>query len=90
MARQVIRDLAHLIALSSRPDGLECHIELANGLARSSKRIYYLPPTGNQKAGRFEIVNEIDDSEQTLSAKALWTQSNIGQALDKGALILDH
>jgi hypothetical protein len=86
---QVIRDLAHLTALSSRPEGLDCHIVLAGGLARSSKHINALGPRSGQKVGRFDVFNEIDDTWQVLFPRQLWTQSNIGAALDAGALIAD-
>ena len=80
-----IRDLAHLIELSTDL-WLDCYIALAGGLARSSKQIYYMPPQLPWKTGKFLVLNEIDDTEQTLWPKQLWTRSNIGYALDKGAL----
>lgn len=82
-----VRDLEHLTELASRPDGLECFISLAGGIARSSKIIRYLPPRKGYKVGQFDVTNEIDDSFQTLWPKQLWTQSNVGDALDLGALI---
>jgi len=63
-------------------DGLDCFIAL-NGGARSSKHIWL---DGKQ----FEVINHIDDTEQCLSEKELWTESNIGEALDKGALYKDN
>jgi hypothetical protein len=81
-----ILDLAELIALASRAEGLRCFISLAGGLARSFKTIRYLPPQGAARTGKFDILNEIDDTWQTLWPKQLWTQSNIGAALDGGAL----
>ncbi len=72
-----IKDIKHLKQLAYEEEGVECFISL--GGLRSSKRIWYEDNT-------FEIVNEIDDSEQTLKEEELWTDSNIGEALDKGAL----
>jgi hypothetical protein len=37
--------------------------------------------------GRFHIFNYIDDSEQELTARELYTQSNIGEAMQKGAFV---
>ena len=89
MAALPIRDLAHLIELASRPDGVECFISLAGGAARSSKSIRYIPPREGRKAGQFDVFNNIDDTWQTLWPKQLWTMSNIGTALDAGALYAD-
>lgn len=37
--------------------------------------------------GRFHIVNHIDETEETLTARQLYTHSNIGRAMRKGAFI---
>jgi len=37
--------------------------------------------------GRFRVVNHADGSEQTLTGRQLYTQSNIGNGMRKGALI---
>uniref|UniRef100_A0A6M3X7T2 Uncharacterized protein n=1 Tax=viral metagenome TaxID=1070528 RepID=A0A6M3X7T2_9ZZZZ len=49
---------------------------------KSSKRIWW-----NGK--RFLILNQIDNSEQHLTEKELYTESNIGIAIDKGAFFKD-
>jgi hypothetical protein len=49
------------------------------GLARSSKSIMLT------EDGHFDIVNEIDDTQQVLTAGELFTHSNIGQAIANGA-----
>jgi hypothetical protein len=54
-------------------------ILLAGGAIRSSKSIMLT------KSGRFNVVNEADDTEQTLTGQQLYTHSNIGEAMDKGA-----
>jgi hypothetical protein len=56
-------------------------IMLAGGLALSRKTIRFAP------GGGWHITNHIDDSEQTLSQPELWSESHIGQALDKRALL---
>jgi hypothetical protein len=90
MARQAVRDLAHLIALASRDEGLECYVELAGGIGRSSKTIRYMAPVGRFKVGRFEVFNDLDETWQSLWPKQLWSLSNIGLALDRGALVIDR
>ncbi|MDD5134958.1 MAG: hypothetical protein PHP01_06060 [Phycisphaerae bacterium] len=66
-------------------NGLECFI-LLNGGLRSSKYISY-NPDGN----KFYVFNYIDDSEQELTESQLLDSeyTNIGQAMEKGALIMD-
>ena len=92
MARVIVRDLAHLIELASRPDGLDCYIELGeSGMFTSSKTIRYVEPGGRYgKTGKFDVYNAIDDSWQVLWPKQLWTLSHIGEAMDKGALVIDN
>lgn len=50
------------------------------GGMRSSKSIQLR----EGKTLRFNIVNEIDDSEQTLTEVQLFTRSNIGEAMTHG------
>lgn len=76
-----IKDIEHLKQLAD--GGLDCHIRLNFGV-RSSKNIHYLKDTNE-----FIIMNFIDDSEQVCKPKQLYTLSNIGEALDKGALWTD-
>jgi hypothetical protein len=89
MGARVIRDLAELQALAARPDGVDVAIVLAGGPLRSSKHVRYLAPTGRyHRTGRFELFNEIDGTWQTLWPRQLWSRSHIGEALEKGALLL--
>jgi hypothetical protein len=37
--------------------------------------------------GRFEIENHIDGSEQTLTGQQLYSESNIGEGMKKGAFV---
>jgi len=66
-------------------DGLECFI-LLNGGLRSSKYIIYNPDDNS-----FYVLNYIDDSEQELTEKQILDKSysNIAEAMEKGALIMD-
>jgi len=59
----------------------EFAIMLAGGLAISRKTI------NHKDDGRWHIVNGIDDTIQVLTDEELWTESNIGEALDKRALL---
>jgi hypothetical protein len=89
MAPRVIGSLQELTELAARPGGADVAILLAGGAVRSSKHITYLPPSGRYRhTGRFEVLNEIDGTWQTLWPSQLWTRSHIGEALDKRALIL--
>jgi len=66
-------------------NGLDCFI-LLNGGLRSSKHIRYYPDENS-----FYVLNLIDDSEQELTEAQILDSSytNIGEAMRKGALIMD-
>ena len=66
-------------------NGLDCFI-LLNGGLRSSKHIRYYPDNNS-----FYVLNLIDDSEQELTEAQILDSSytNIGEAMRKGALIMD-
>ena len=49
------------------------------GVARSSKDVEYYPETEE-----FWVWNGIDDTEQTLTADKLKTESNIAEAIEHG------
>lgn len=74
-----IQSLQELKDLSSG-EGNDFCIALNFGL-RSSKRLQY---DDNQ----WYVYNEIDDTEQVLDDNGLKTDTNIIEALDKGALFL--
>ena len=78
-----IRNITQLKELAK--DGLECFI-LLNGGLRSSKYINYNPDDNS-----FYILNYIDDSEQELTENQLLDSeyTNIAEAMEKGALIMD-
>jgi hypothetical protein len=58
-------------------------ILLAGGAVRSSKNIE------TDGEGRFTVWNLIDDTQQFLTGRELYTQSNLGEARRKGAFIED-
>jgi uncharacterized protein YaaR (DUF327 family) len=78
-----IRNITQLKELAK--DGLECFI-LLNGGLRSSKYISYNPDDNS-----FYVLNYIDDSEQELTENQLLDSeyTNIAEAMEKGALIID-
>lgn len=72
-----IKSVEQLRKLSS-DEALDCFIALAGGLMRSSKNIFF-------DGELFIINNDIDGTGQELTAAQLYTDSNIGEAIDKGA-----
>ena len=66
-------------------NGLDCFI-LLNGGLRSSKHIRFYPDDNS-----FYVLNLIDDSEQELTEAQILDSgyTNIGEAMKKGALIMD-
>ena len=64
-------------------EGADFFILLNDGL-RSSKHICY-----EDDEKKFYVLNEIDGSEQRLTERGLFTKSNIGEAIGKGALYKD-
>jgi len=66
-------------------NGMDCFI-LLNGGLKSSKHIRYYPDDNS-----FYVLNLIDESEQELTEAQILDSSytNIGEAMRKGALIMD-
>jgi len=66
-------------------NGLDCFI-LLNGGLRSSKHIRFHPDDNS-----FYVLNLIDDSEQELTEDQILDSActNVGEAMKKGALIMD-
>lgn len=90
MAKQEINDkrirtMRRLKELAQNENGLDCYI-LLNGCLRSSKHIRYFPDDNS-----FYVLNLIDDSEQELTESQILDDAytNIGEAMKKGALIMD-
>jgi hypothetical protein len=82
MAYRALKDLDELKALTTDTT-CEVSIALGTGSILSVKQISYRPLTK-----RFKIFHEIDGTTQSLTAEELWTKTNIGEALDKGALVV--
>ena len=90
MAKQETKDrriktIEQLKELAKDENGLDCFI-LLNGGLRSSKHIRYFPDDNS-----FYVLNLIDDSEQELTESQLLDSkyTNIAEAMEKGALIID-
>ena len=80
-----IRTIEQLKKLARDENGLDCFI-LLNGGLRSSKYIRYYP-----EDKKFYVLNFIDSSEQELTESQILDSAytNIGEAMKKGALIMD-
>lgn len=74
-----VKDLDDLKARASGTEGV-FRIILAGGAAFSEKDITY-------EDGTWYIFNWIDGTETELTDEELWTETNIGEALDKHALV---
>jgi hypothetical protein len=81
-----IKTIEQLKELAKNENGLDCFI-LLNGGLRSSKHIRYYTDDNS-----FFVLNLIDDSEQELTKSQIIDSAytNIGEAMRKGALIMDQ
>lgn len=82
-----IKDIEELKALATKEedDGpLECFIALAGGVARSSKDIYY----DASKEKPWEVYHDVDDHRAWYTDEELRTQTNIVEAIERGALYM--
>jgi len=80
-----ITTIQQLKELAKDENGLDCFI-LLNGGLRSSKHIRYYPDDNS-----FWVLNFIDSSEQELTESQILdgAYTNIGEAMEKGCLIMD-
>jgi hypothetical protein len=85
---QQISSLEHLkhIAYKENGDFVEFYLLLADGLARSCKRISFRPNEHKQ----WLIINEIDNSYQELFEKNLAKKTPIVEGINKGAFFLSN
>jgi hypothetical protein len=79
-----IKSIAELNQLLEDKGRVYCYISFKK-FARSSKTISLWE---NRRGIIYDVLNEIDGSYDELTEKELWTESNIGEALDSGALYL--
>jgi hypothetical protein len=76
-----VKDISHFIRLINT--GHQDFAISLNGLC-SSKECW----PGNH--GRITVLNNIDGTQQSLTPRQLYTQSNIGEAITKGAFYVDE
>ena len=81
-----VNSISHLKELAYRDNGdfIEFYLFLANGLAKSCKRISYRPTESKE----WLIINEIDNSYQELKEINLSKKTSIMKAIEKGAFYL--
>jgi hypothetical protein len=81
-----VNSISHLkeLAYNANGDFVEFNLYLANGLARSCKRISYRP----DETKEWLIINEIDNSYQELKDVNLSKKTPIVEAIDKGVFYL--
>jgi hypothetical protein len=75
----VVKSLEHLKELANNRNGdfEDFHIVLANGLAKSSKRILYSP-----EFDEFSVINEIDESFQEFNTSEITYKTNLMTAIN--------
>jgi uncharacterized protein (UPF0248 family) len=78
-----IKNILHFkeLANNENEDFEDFYIVIADGLARSSKRILYRP-----EDDEFSIIHEIDESFQECNSSELGQKTNFIEAIAKGAL----
>lgn len=79
----LVKNLEHLKILSNNKNGdfEDFYISIANGLARSSKRILYHP-----EYDEFSIINEIDESFQECHSSEIGKTTNLINAINSKSL----
>lgn len=81
-----VKNLEHLKELANNKNGdfEDFYIILANGLAKSSKRILYSP-----ELDEFSLIHEIDESYQEFNSSEIETKTNLITAIKAQALHKD-
>lgn len=79
----VVENLEHLKLLSNDKNGdfQDFYIVVANGLARSSKRILY-----HAEFDMFSLINEIDESFQEFNSSEIEEKTNLLTAIESKSL----
>ena len=78
-----VKNLEHLkeLAFNENGDFEDFYILLANGLAKSSKRMIFHP-----EFDEFSLINEIDESYQEFSTSEIATKTNLISAMQAKVL----
>lgn len=79
----LVENLEHLKVLAGNKNGdfEDFHISLANGLAKSSKRILY-----HKEFDEFSLINEIDESFQEFKSSEIGIETNLLSAIESKSL----
>jgi hypothetical protein len=80
---EIVTSINHLKTLCNINGFAEFYIIIANGLAKSSKRIRYYSENNT-----FDIHNEIDDTwRENITVEDLSIETNIMKAIEKNSLV---
>ena len=80
---EIVTSLNHLKTLCNINGFAEFYIIIANGLAKSCKRIKYYP-----NSNTFDICNEIDESwQEDITEENLYNVTKIPESIEKNALV---
>ena len=80
---EIVTSLNHLKTLCNINGFAEFYIIIANGLAKSCKRIKYHP-----NSNTFDICNEIDESwQEDITEENLYNVTKIPESIEKNALV---
>lgn len=85
---QKITSIDHLKKAANKETGdfVQFYIFLADGIAKSGKRISYRP----QESKNWLIINEVDESYQELLDKNLGKRTLIVEAIERDSLFLSE
>ena len=82
----LVNSLEHLkkLAVNENGDFQDFYISVANGIARSSKRILY-----EYKNDAFSLIHEVDESYQEFNSSEIKEKTNLIEAINRKALFKD-
>ncbi|MEO9954443.1 hypothetical protein [Nonlabens sp.] len=82
----LVNSLEHLkkLAVNENGDFQDFYISVANGIARSSKRILY-----EYKNDEFSLIHEVDESYQEFNSSEIKEKTNLIEAINRKALFKD-
>ena len=83
-----IKSVKHLYDILDASENAREFFISCNGCCRSWKTISLADKTDRFGRYKLEILNEIDDTRQTLALASLFKHSLIGEAISKGAFYL--
>lgn len=83
----LVKNIDHLKELANNENGdfEDFYIVLANGLAKSSKRILFDP-----ELDEFSLIHEIDETYQEFKSYEIGNVTNLIEAIEKKSLFKDN